>query len=112
MKERRLGVLFAVGLVVTLGIAMGLAQLASSDPDGLEYVAEREGFADAAEGHDLEEAPLADYGEGLTERGWLDTAIAGFVGTMATLALGYGVVRFARRTQRGSGGDVGSSPTG
>ncbi len=48
-----------VGLVVTIAVAVVVAQFASSSPDGLEYVAEQQGFAETAEDHDLSEAPLA-----------------------------------------------------
>src|SRR3546814_4253661 len=53
---------WVAGLVVTLLLAAGVSQLASSEPDGLERVAEDEGFSDAAEEHDLAGSPLADYG--------------------------------------------------
>ena len=90
--------LFAVGLIVALFVAVVVAQFASSSPDGLEYVAEQEGFADTAAEHDLATGPLADYGDGLTGNDGWNTAIAGFFGTLATLGLGYGVFWLARRT--------------
>lgn len=89
---------FAIGLVVALFIAVVIAQFASSSPDGLEYVAEQEGFADAAADHDLAAGPLAEYGDGLTDNDWWNTAIAGLAGTLLTLTIGYGVFRLARRT--------------
>ena len=90
--------LFAVGLIVALFVAVVVAQFASSSPDGLEYVAEQEGFAETAADHDLATTPLADYGEGLTGNDGWNTAIAGLFGTLVTLAVGYGVFWFARRT--------------
>ncbi len=89
---------FWIGLGVALLVAVGLAQFASSSPDGLEHVAEEEGFAATATEHDLAGSPLADYGEGLSESGGLNTAVAGLVGTIVTLAIGYGVFWLARRT--------------
>ncbi len=78
---------FAVGLLITVVIAVAVSQLASSQPDGLEYVASQEGFADAAEDHALAESPLADYGgESRTT-----LALAGLVGVLATLGLGYAI---------------------
>lgn len=88
------------GLLVAIVVAAGVAQFASDQPDGLERVAEDTGFADTAEDHDLAEAPLADYGEGLTGNDALNTAIAGIAGVALTFAIGYGVLRFARRTGR------------
>ncbi|MEA2001363.1 MAG: PDGLE domain-containing protein [Actinomycetota bacterium] len=95
MTNRRL---FVVGLVLALGVAVVLAQFASSSPDGLEYVAEQEGFLETAGDHDLAEVPLANYGETLTSNGWANTAVAGLAGTLATLAIGSGVFWLARKT--------------
>jgi hypothetical protein len=96
------------GLLVSVLVAAGIAQFASDQPDGLEYVAEEQGFADTAEEHDLADAPLADYGEGLTGNDALDTALAGIAGVAVTFAIGYGVFRLARRTAaRPTGGEHG-----
>ena len=89
-----------IGLIVTIGVAVFVAQFASSSPDGLEYVAEQQGFADTAAEHDLSEAPLADYGEDLTSSSSLNTAVAGIAGVLLTLAIGYGVFWLARRTNQ------------
>lgn len=96
MKDNRK--IFIAGLVVTVLVAVVVAQFASSSPDGLEYVAENEGLA--AGDHELADTPLADYGEGLTDSDPLNTAIAGLVGVVATLGLGYGVFWLARKTNR------------
>jgi len=90
--------IFVIGLIAALLVAVGVAQFASSSPDGLEFVAEQEGFADTAAEHDLADSPLADYGENLTDDDGLNTAVAGLVGTLLTLAIGYGVFWIARRT--------------
>jgi hypothetical protein len=104
-KIRRL---FVIGLLVAIVIAVVASQFASSNPDGLEYVAEQEGFAETAEDHALADTPLADYGENLTDSGWVNTAVAGLLGTLATLGVGYGVFWLARRT-RGDSTAAGSS---
>ena len=78
---------FAVGVLITVVIAVAVSQLASSQPDGLEYVAAQEGFAAAAEDHALADSPLADYGgESRTT-----LALAGLVGVLVTLGLGYAI---------------------
>ncbi|MDJ0497180.1 MAG: PDGLE domain-containing protein [Acidimicrobiia bacterium] len=94
-RDRRI---FVVGLVAALLVAVVVAQFASSDPDGLEYVAEQEGFLETAEDHALAGAPLADYGENVSDNSWLNTALAGTVGVLLTLAIGYGFFWVARRT--------------
>ena len=98
MKDTRR--IFVLGLIAALLVAVVVAQFASSSPDGLEYVAEQEGFAETAADHDLADSPLADYGENLSDDSGLNTAVAGLVGTLLTLALGYGVFWVARRTNR------------
>ena len=95
MTNRRL---FLAGLAIALGVAVVIAQFASSSPDGLEYVAEQEGFLETAGDHDLAEVPLANYGENLTNNGGVNTAVAGLAGTLATLVIGYGVFWLARKT--------------
>ena len=90
MSRRTLG-WFAVGLLVTVFVAVVVSQFASSEPDGLEYVAEDQGFADTAEDHDLADAPLADYGENLESDGAISTGVAGFNGVVAALGIGFGL---------------------
>ena len=90
---KRKGVaLFLVGLAVTLVIAVVVSQFASSQPDGLEYVADQQGFLDSGEDHVLSDAPLADYGgESRT-----NLAVAGLVGVAVTLGIGYGIFWLAK----------------
>jgi len=84
--------LIAIAVIAVVGV--GLSQLASSDPDGLEYVAESEGFDATATDHALENAPLADYGG--DDRAL--TVVAAIVGIAATLGVAYGLfVLVARR---------------
>jgi len=84
--------LFGVGLLVTLVIAVVLSQFASSQPDGLEYVAEQEGFLDTATEHPLAESPLADYGGDDPSR----LILSGVVGVLATLGLGFFILSLAK----------------
>ena len=71
-------------LLVVLAVGLVVSQFASSEPDGLEFVAEQEGFADTAEDHTLEASPLADYGsDGLSR------ALAALVGIAITFGGGF-----------------------
>ena len=94
---KRPAVWFGAGLIVVLAVAVGVSQLASDQPDGLEFVAEQEGFAGAADDHSLSEAPLADYG-GDSRR---NLALSGLLGVAVTLGIGFGVFWLVRRTDRG-----------
>jgi len=92
--------LLLVVLLITVIVAVIIAQFASSSPDGLEHVADQQGFADSATDHNLSGSPLADYGENLTGNDNLNTALAGLAGVVITFALGYGVFCLAKRTDR------------
>lgn len=82
---------FIVGLAVTALVAVVVSQLASGRPDGLEYVADQQGFANQAEDHDLAETPLAGYGENLETDDRVATGIAGIAGVAAALLAGLGL---------------------
>lgn len=84
---------YTAALLAALVVAVGLSQFSSSAPDGLEYVAEEQGFADSAVDHDLAETPFADYGGGRR----VGTAAAGAAGVLITLSAGYLVFRLARK---------------
>ena len=81
----------------TVVVAVAVSQLSSGNPDGLEFVAEQHGFADSAEEHTLGDTPLAEYGGNLSDDDRLNTAVAGLVGVVVTLGLGYGLFWLIRR---------------
>ena len=81
-----LGVLF-----VALAAAAFAAPFASALPDGLESVAERLGFAEAARA--LWPAPAPDYSLPWAALGRAGTALAGVLGTLAAAALAWALSR-------------------
>lgn len=89
-----------VGLLVALLLAGVVSGFASSSPDGLEKVAQEQGFADAARDSALADGPLADY----TVRGVgnerLSTGLAGVLGVGVTFAFGLGLFALVRRAGR------------
>lgn len=89
-------VLAVVAVVVIAVTGVVFSQFASSKPDGLEFVAEEEGFAETAEDHTLGDTPLADYGENLDQDPAVNTAVAAVVGLLATGALAVGLFWIAR----------------
>jgi PDGLE domain len=97
VKDKRTWTFIVVGVLVALVFAVVVSQLASSDPDGLEYVAEQEGFIETAEDHTFGDAPLADYGANLGATDRVNTAVAGAVGVAITLAVGWGLFRLVAR---------------
>ena len=70
--------------IAALSLAGGLSFYASSSPDGLEKVAEDEGFLESAEDSALSNSPLADYGLAGLDSERLSVGIAGVVGVVAT----------------------------
>ena len=85
------------GVLVTLLVAGVVSQFAFDDPDGLESVAEAEGFADQGEEHLFANAVFADYATSGVGNESASLAIAGVAGSLLTLAVGAGLVLAVRR---------------
>ncbi|MCU0492191.1 MAG: energy-coupling factor ABC transporter permease [Chloroflexaceae bacterium] len=89
---RTVGLVTLVGLLCAVGAAF-ISPLASGDPDGLERVAEDQGFLDRA--LDAPFSILPDYTiPGLD--GNASTIIAGIVGLLIVFALAYGIAMLIR----------------
>lgn len=88
--------ILALAVAICLGVA--LAPFASSSPDGLEKVAERQGFADRGRLAPVQErAPVPDYAFPGVADARLATALAGLGGALAVFLIGAGVVAVVRR---------------
>ncbi|WP_225753469.1 energy-coupling factor ABC transporter permease [Actinotalea sp. Marseille-Q4924] len=96
-------VLAGLAVASVLLVVVG-APLASSDPDGLEQVAEQTGFLGTARDHLLGTSALADYGA----VGGIPVWAAGLVGVAATVVVGLALFRLAGRSRRGVSGAVGA----
>jgi hypothetical protein len=96
MNRNTVLLIAAVGVIAVIGLA--LSQVASGEPDGLEFVAQSEGFDDAAENHSLSDGALADYGENLGGSESTNTAVAALVGIGVT-ALAAGGLFWLTRTR-------------
>jgi cobalt/nickel transport protein len=71
-----------IGLVFALLLAGVISLFASSDPDGLEKVAEDFGFMSHAEGKEVMESPLPDYVVPGLGGSPLAASLAGVLGTL------------------------------
>jgi cobalt/nickel transport system permease protein len=100
------------GLAVALVLAAGVSRYASSQPDGLERVAEDRGLDTRERPHALADSPFADYSTtGVEDRG-LSIGIAGALGVVVTFSLAagaVGIVTIIRR--RSTGTDAIAKPT-
>jgi len=85
--------MWVVGLVIALALAI-LSPLASSHPDGLEWVAEQKGFLDAAQGpvYDL----IPDYVFPGVSNEALATILAGILGALIVFGVAL-LVAYSRR---------------
>jgi hypothetical protein len=97
MRNLPTRVLVGIALVVVLVLAGGLSVYASDRPDGLQRVAEDNGFAQKAEKHATADGPLAGYET--DDSG--DPRVAGVVGALVVLVLATGTTYALRR--RGGG---------
>ena len=92
LQGARSGAASALGmLVVALAVAAFASPFASPDPDALESVAERLGFAGAARG--LWPAPAPDYALPWLAAGRVAAAVAGLVGAVVAAGLAWGLTR-------------------
>ena len=83
-----------LALALAIGLGAALSPFASAAPDGLNKVAERQGFDERARAH---EAPVAGYAFPGVSDERLAKGIAGFAGVVAVFALGTATVAVARR---------------
>jgi hypothetical protein len=99
----------ALALALAVGLATAVSPFASASPDGLEKVAEEKRFLDEGRTAPIqEESPLPDYAFPGVENERLATGLAGFVGTLAVFAIGYGLA-FALRRRTRSGAPRGAA---
>lgn len=86
-------IFFATALLLA-----GLASFyASSHPDGLEKVAENEGFLDSAKDSAVSGSPLADYGVAGIGNERLSVGLAGVIGVIATGLIALALFQLLRR---------------
>ena len=96
--------LFTVlALALAIGLATAVSPLASSSPDGLEKVADRNGFLDQGRVHRLQEdAPVPGYAFPGVHDPRLATGLAGFAGTLLVFGAGYSLARLTARRRPAS----------
>lgn len=90
-------VVLAGVLLVSLVLAGVVSYYAVSSPDGLETVAQEQGFADAEKDHGAAEGPFAGYDSGFVDSGRLGGGLAGVAGVLVVLVLGTAVAYGVRR---------------
>lgn len=88
--------LLIVGGLVALLLAAVVSYYASSQPDGLNKVAEDHGIAAQEQDSATAGSPLADYALSGVGNERLSTAAAGMIGVAVTAAVGFGAFQLLR----------------
>ncbi len=86
-----------IGLLIAVALAFFFSPFASQSPDGLEKVAEDEGFLHKGEGQEVFSAPIPDYAMPNVKHEGLATSLAGLVGTVLTFGVAFGLGYLIRR---------------
>ena len=97
MKGAPTRVVVAVGLLVALLLAGVVSHYASSDPDGLNKVAQDKGFAAAQKDHRAGDGPFAGYETQGVGDSRFSGGLAGVVGCVVVLPLAGRVAHAVRR---------------
>lgn len=104
MRRVPLLVFIALGLAVAVGLGTAVSPWASPDPDGLEKVAQEEGFLDDATSDRIQgDSPIPDYAFPGIEDERVATGLAGFVGTLGVFVVGLGIAWLLRKASRPRG---------
>jgi hypothetical protein len=86
-----------IGLVTSIFVAAVVSFYASSNPDGLEFVAEQVGFLNTAKDSAVASSPLADYAFVGLANERISVAIAGIIGVLLTAAISFGLFSFLKK---------------
>lgn len=98
MKKRSSARLLVIsGLLLALALALLVSPWADSNPDGLDRVAQDEGFADSESDHRLGDSPLADYSMNGVNNERIAKGLSGVIGVLATFALGLALFALVRK---------------
>jgi len=87
----------AAGFLVSLFLAGVVSFYASSDPDGLEKVAEDIGFIETAKDHTYADGALADYGVKGIDNERASVGLAAVIGVIGTAVVGGALFTFIAR---------------
>lgn len=86
-----------LGIAAALLLAIFISPFASQSPDGLERVAEDQGFIEKGEGKPIVSAPVPDYVVPGVKNGPVATSLAGALGVVVVFAAGYGLASLLKK---------------
>jgi hypothetical protein len=111
MRSKNLRLFLIGGLLVAVGLALVVSGFASSSPDGLERVAQDEGFLSTARDHLFADGPLADYAVKGVGNERLSTGLSGLIGVLITFGLGLALFALVRSRRPEGDGNKASAST-
>ena len=91
MSKRGIGAIIAVGVLLSLVLAGVVSFYASSEPDGLNKVAADHGFDQFAQDSANASLPTAGYDIAGIDNERLSGGLAGVLGVVVVLAIGFGL---------------------
>ena len=89
--SRAIALVLIVGMLASVVLAGFVSFYASPDPDGLESVANSQGFDETAQDSATADSALADYGVAGVPDERLSIGLAGVVGVGVTALVGFGL---------------------
>jgi hypothetical protein len=104
--KKGVAIIVIVGMVLSLGVAGILSYYASSEPDGLEKVAEDQGFLETAQDSANATLPTADYGIEGVESERLSVGLAGILGVAVMALVAFGLFWLLARGKKPSQDDA------
>lgn len=100
MNRKGVWTLVFVGLMISLIVAGFVSFYADPNPDGLERVAEDTGFIDTAADSANAGIPTADYGIAGVESERLSVGLAGLLGVVIMVIVGFGLFMWLGRGKK------------
>lgn len=100
MTKKSIWMLVGVGIVISLFVAGFVSFYASSQPDGLEKVAEDQGFLATAQDSANATLPTADYGIAGVDSARLSGGLAGVLGVLVMAVIGFGLFWLLGRSKK------------
>ena len=111
--RRMVALIIIVGMVGSVALAGIASYYASSSPDGLESVAQQQGFADSAQDSASSDSPLADYGVESVSDERLSVGLAGVIGVGVTALVAFALfLLLGSRSRQARSADVKPDPRG
>ncbi len=97
-SKQKYSLFILLALAVCVALAVFISPFAATSPDGLEHVAEKQGFAHRTEGEPAwQHSPVPDYAIPGIRNEKVATGMAGLLGTILVFGVAWGAGRLLAR---------------